>query len=320
MGNFDNRSCRLAVIGHLVTDEIIRYDQSITTALGGISYNIAALDAVTENETIYPVCVIGNNIKPLIEDTFGVSGNIDWEFTSITNLPNVVNRLKYDAAGNRDEWNSRVPDPIDISGLHNNFVAVLMNFISGDDVELESLLKFRERFSGLIYIDFHSLALGRDPDGKRFLRENPLWRDYVSIADCLQLNHNELATITDLKTDDVKQVAKIVRGLHELGPRVIAVTMAERGSIVSDYGMDQVFYLPAVETSEINDPTGCGDTFASVFFYNLVRSKDIKEALVEANLYAAAKATFSGLTGFREIALIKRGLMENHKPLRIQSL
>ena len=299
----------IAVIGHLVTDEIIMPDGSFKKALGGTSYNLASMGSVIGEGRILPVCVIGDDIEDTFNQSFGSKSTFDTSFVKITEEPNVINRLVYTDNNDREEWNSRIPEKILLSGITNKIDAALFNFISGDDVEIDEILEFKDNFDGPIYFDFHSLALGRDGSGKRYLRRNEKWREYVSIPDLLQMNHCELSTITSKYTEEVKIIADQIEILHECGPQIVIVTLGVNGAIVSDNNQKVKYHLSAINIDKAIDPTGCGDTFASVFFYEFFTSNNLKKSALKANLFAAAKASFSGIDGFRNI--IQTSMMIN---------
>ena len=63
---------------------------------------------------------------------------------------------------------------------------LLVNFISGFDIGLEALKRIRREFAGIIYMDLHSLTLGIDPQGRRFLRPIPQAEEWIAQADILQ--------------------------------------------------------------------------------------------------------------------------------------
>ncbi|MFH1336109.1 MAG: hypothetical protein ABII96_06295, partial [Candidatus Zixiibacteriota bacterium] len=48
----------------------------------------------------------------------------------------------------------------------------------------------------LIYLDIHSLTLGRDKTGRRYLRMPRNWREYLKMADFIQTNLPELNVLS----------------------------------------------------------------------------------------------------------------------------
>ena len=291
----------VVVVGHLVKDEITSAEGHTSVALGGIAYNMAALCCLMKTGRIYPICRIGTDIRYQIANIFGGFPVFDDSGIMYSNRPNIVNRLVYNHDGTRQEWNSGKPGSLDIENIPINADAVIFNFISGNDVKLSELIKFRKRYRGLIYVDFHSLSLGRDGSGGRYLRYHPRWREYLSVANIAQMNVAELSTIARRELSDNREVAKAARILNEAGPAIVVITMGERGVIFSDREKDEQYYIPAIHIDGRTDPTGCGDTLAAAFAYHVLRKNDLIKSIEMANHYAAAKATFTGLDGFGRI-------------------
>lgn len=310
-------SPRIAVAGHLVYDEITFPDGETTTAPGGISYNIAALTAMMTGGRLFTVCEIGFDIKDLVSETFNSCEVLDKSAIRITSLPNVVNRLVYDKQGNRDEWNSRRPQPLSLDMIPDDIDALLLNFISGNDVTLDELKRFRQRFGGIVYCDFHSLALGHDRDGKRHYRKHPDWREYVSYVDMVQMNKAEFSTIVGRESEGNSQIAADCNILHEAGPQTALITLGKDGVLLSIHSGDQVYHIPSPDVPMVVDTTGCGDTLAAAMTHHYIISRDILQSAVMANRYATAKATFSGLDGFRRMDEILDHIGNATEPVRL---
>jgi sugar/nucleoside kinase (ribokinase family) len=297
----------IAVVGHLVKDEIITAGGEIKTALGGIAYNLATLGAIIKRGRILPVCRIGNDFKELANSLVG-STIFDMAMVRFMGRPNVVNRLIYKSDGSRDEWNSRRAAPLDISGLEKRADAVFLNFISGKDVKLSDLKKFRAKYRGLIYCDFHSLSLGFDKNHKRYHRRHPYWREYLSACDIVQMNILELASIYGRKLEDQKAIKEAGEMLLEAGPGVVIITAGRRGVYLLTKGSDEYYFVPPVKIGPEIDPTGCGDVLGIAFFLNFLEKGNLVQSLEIANRLAAAKATFSGLGDFARIEDIASNL------------
>lgn len=308
---------RLAVVGHLVYDRIIFPGGKTTEALGGISYNMAALAGIIKEGRLLPVCEIGEDIKGVFRGAFGSTRSLDSSGLKYTSLPNVVNTLVYDDKGDRQEWNSRKPRPLRLAHVAADFDAVIFNFISGDDVTLDEIRTFRRRFDGLIFCDFHSLALGRGSDGRRFFRKHPRWDEYLSPMDMVQMNLAEFATIAGPVKESAVDVASRLSIIHHHGPETVILTMGRKGFLLSIGAGSEVYSIPAIEIPDEVDSTGCGDTLAAAIVYYYTVSGDILQAAMKANLHAAAKATFSGIDGFKRIDGIIDSLGRPTEPVRI---
>jgi len=309
---------QIAAAGHLAADEIIYSDGEKISAPGGISYNLAALLSIMKRGKIIPVCEIGFDIEELFNEYFGKYDIIDSSAVRKTPLPNVVNRLVYDSDGSRNEWNSRIPDQLFLEKLDNKVDAVLMNFISGDDFGVDELTRFRERYGGIIFCDYHSLALGRDSEGKRYFRKHPEWDRYLSQVDIAQMNIAELATISGVEGLSFGNIIAVCSLIHNLGPDICIITLGRNGVVLSMNKGKEVNHIPPVIVHNEIDPTGCGDTFAAVFLHDYLLSGDPLQSAAVANRYAAAKVTFAGLDGFKRINSILEGLGPDAEPVKIK--
>ncbi len=307
----------LAVVGHLVYDRIVLPGGNTTEALGGVSYNIATLTSIMERGRLLPVCEIGEDIRGVFREAFGKSRVLDDAAIEYTALPNVVNTLVYDDSGQRQEWNSRKPRSLSLRKIDGDIDAVLFNFISGDDVELDELAAFRSRFDGIAFCDFHSLALGRGRGGKRFFRTHPRWREYLSPMDMVQMNLAEFATMAGSVRGMISEIASRAAMIHEIGPETVLITLGREGFVLSIDSGQQVYHIPAIDIVQEVDSTGCGDTLAASLVYHYVVSGDVLEAAIKANLWAAAKATFTGTDGFKNMETILSGLGPPRDPVRI---
>jgi len=296
----------IAVVGHLVKDEIVSPDHDMKVSLGGTAYSLAALGAIVGMGRILPICRIGRDIEPMVRAAFGHNRNLDFAGMKFTNKPNVVNRLVYGNHGARMEQNSAIASPLKLTGIDRRVDAVLLNFISGRDVKLHDLRAFRARYRGLIYCDYHSLSLGHDKNLRRYYRLHPRYKEYIGAADIVQMNLAELASIYRMPSTGMSAVARACRRLHEIGVRVAIITAGPDGVMLSESKTGDFYHIPAVRIRRQVDPTGCGDTLGAAFLYNYLRTGDLIGSLEIANQYAAAKATFSGLEGFARLGDIIR--------------
>jgi hypothetical protein len=288
----------IAVVGHLVKDEIKTLDGKTCVSLGGTAYNLAALSAIQKTGRIYPVCRLGIDVKALSEKLFGSSPLFDFDGVIYSRRPNAAHLLTCRVDGGRDEWNSGKQSPLALGSALEKCDAILLNFISGSDVKLSELHSFRKRYKGLIYCDYHSLSLGFDSNKRRFLRHHPRWRDYLAAVDIIQMNQNELATIIGKALDSRGAVIDAFSMLHEAGPRIAIITAGRDGAILSQRPEGRIYHVAGIPVSKEIDPTGCGDTLSATFLYQYLTLGNPIKALEIANQHAAAKATFSGIEGF----------------------
>lgn len=94
-------------------------------------------------------------------------------------------------------------------------------------------------------------------DGKELLH-------FIDMADYLAVNDYEAQLIQEKTGHNLEFMASKVKAL--------IVTQGAKGSVI--YADGQRFDIPCVETSEIVDPTGCGDAYRAGLLYGITRGWD----------------------------------------------
>jgi sugar/nucleoside kinase (ribokinase family) len=94
----------------------------------------------------------------------------------------------------------------------------------------------------------------------------------------LFLNREEANTLTG--SSEVEDVASLL----DLGVKIVAVTLGDRGSHVVTH--NKSFDLPPFK-SKINDTVGAGDAFAAGFLYGQLTGKDLRESGLYGNFMAS---------------------------------
>src|SRR3989338_7085545 len=89
------------------------------------------------------------------------------------------------------------------------------------------------------------------------------------------INREEAGRILGTKKDDVKF---LFRGLHRLGPKIIAITDGPKGAYASD-GTSIYFQPPYPDPKLPVERTGAGDAFSTGFMSALVHGSPVSEAL-----------------------------------------
>jgi sugar/nucleoside kinase (ribokinase family) len=170
---------------------------------------------------------------------------------------------------------------LDISGL-NRFDGILINMITGFDITLDQLIKIRNDYSGLIFIDIHTLSRGLNKDYKREFRTIPDFQDWAKCLDIIQVNQSELYTLSNKKNE-----MEIVEELFSLGVKIICVTKGEFGARVYYKNQNEIASY-FVAARKINNPNviGCGDVFGASFFYSYIRNKNAIDSLTVAVMNA----------------------------------
>ena len=298
----------IAVIGHLVRDRIVKPDGNTTEAPGGIAYSLSALGVLAgESIKVRPVCNVGCDYYEAAKAAFECFPAIDFSAVRKIGRKNKIHELTYRKNGYRRELNiGKLPEirPLLFENIPR-IDAAWLNYIGGDEFPPSSIKWLKRKYKPLIYLDYHSLSLGRKVISKkgkkveRYFRRNPHWREYVELADIVQMNDIELQSIfpgPDLSTESIiKSAVKVT----EAGPKAVIITREDRALVVVEKrGRELVIHLLEVPPVRVVDPTGCGDCLGAGFIAGYLRHRDVYRACIEGLKLANKKAEFSGLDGF----------------------
>jgi sugar/nucleoside kinase (ribokinase family) len=312
-------SRRVGVIGSFVWDVIYGRDPRSTPVeeWGGISYALSGLDAaLTDDWQIVPLIKVGDDLASRATE-FVRSLERAAPDAAIIEVPYPNGRveLRYFSDERRSEvqtggvpaWSWLGLKPV-LDGARLD--ALYVNFLTGWELDLETMRLIRQHFHGPIYCDLHMLAWAVQPNGLRTLRPIPNVREWCECFDFLQVNEEEM---TMLAPDPMTLAAT---ALHA-GVRSLVVTMGKRGAVyfaapdferLSD--LRQVRPLGAslgpVRTSLVasplasiaeGDPTGCGDVWGATYFSRLLAGDNLSDAITAAHHAAARNVEHRGATG-----------------------
>jgi sugar/nucleoside kinase (ribokinase family) len=265
----------LLVIGHSVLD-FIKSDKEQKISAGGIFYSISALNRLTSSDDEIYLC------SQYDDETYN---HFKQEFEKVNNkflqkvekIPRVHLNLQKDRERHEAYENITNNLSINISDL-NIFDGILINMITGFDITLDQLKQIRNDYSGLIYIDIHTLSRGLNEDYKREFRLIPDFKNWAKCLDIIQDNQNELYTLSHKKIE-----MEIVEELFGYGVKILCVTKGELGAKVYYKSKNEIASY-FVAARKINNPNiiGCGDVFGASFFYSYIRNKNVIDSLTNA--------------------------------------
>ena len=92
-------------------------------------------------------------------------------------------------------------------------------------------------------------------------------------TEVLFLNREEAALVTQQKTRDIR---KLMKGMHKLGPPIAVITDGREGSYASDGS--KIWYLPEFPGPRI-EATGAGDAYGTAFTAARFYGKSVEEAM-----------------------------------------
>lgn len=302
----------IAVVGHLVWDRIVKPDGGVTEAMGGIAYSLTALGAIApQGCRICPVCNIGYDMRLKVKETFGRYPNIDLSLIRLIKRQNKIHQLIYSGNNYRRELNFGAMPDIRLSLLAglNSCDIVWLNYIGGNEFRPYYIRLLKARYKPLIYMDYHSLALGEKIIDKekliteRYFRYNTHWRDYVALADIVQMNSAELRSIySGARDDDIDSIIAAALKVYAAGPKIVIITREEKELVVvSGRRKEPDINLLKVMPAKVVDPTGCGDSLGAGFIASYIQDGDLLKACHNGLALARKKAGFSGLDGFSKL-------------------
>jgi len=295
-------SLHIGVIGTFIRDTIITLDNREVVSIGGLYHTLAYLASlVTGETTVWPLCNVGADFYEAVTTALSSFGtHLRFDLMRQVPVPNTQVTLVYRSAETRDEFTTAPMAAIgadEVPALAH-VDAVLINMITGEDVELAALQTLRAQPQPpTIYLDLHSLALGIDANGKRYYRRSPDWQQWVTSVDILQLNEREAATLAGLEEDPADS------DLVAFGERLVAsgllachLTLASRGSLLCYRDGDRIrheFFKPLTTFYPV-DIIGCGDAFGAAFLTSWLKGVDLRMATQFANNVAALNTSFMG--------------------------
>jgi sugar/nucleoside kinase (ribokinase family) len=316
---------RLGVLGTMVWDRIFARDgrREPVEEWGGISYALAAAAAARpDGWQIVPVLKIGRDLE---EEAFrflrSLPGlELDSGVRIVPEPTNLV-ELRYRDRERRCERLTGGVTPwshAELEPLLADFDALYINFISGFELDLDTAVRLRLGFPGPIYADLHSIFLGIDQHGNRTPRPLASWREWLRCFDIVQMNEEELATLTQAWGDPWLFAADVVG--EEL--RLILVTLGSRGSayVASPWFRRQPLewrerglrtappltapggpvtseLMPPADAPPDGDPTGCGDVYGATAFLRLLAGDDLDASIHAAQRAAARNFAHRGAGG-----------------------
>ncbi|MBK5098819.1 MAG: carbohydrate kinase family protein [Gemmatimonadetes bacterium] len=294
---------RLGVLGTLVLDTIHRpgVDGDALTDWGGIAYSLAALEAVAPiGWDVFPLIKVGADLRQGADEFFDGLERVE-SLDGVLTVPEPNNRvdLYYSSKPRRCErLTGGVPGWTwsELAGTASSCDALIVNFIAGWEIDLETAGHLRSEYGGSVYADIHSLLLAVGPDGVRSLRPLPEWPEWRQCFDVVQMNEEELSALAQTDRDPADEARDSV--LH--GPETLFVTHGAAGSrwyVRAAGGVHEGEAPTEPVAAEVSDPTGCGDVWGAACASSLLAGADAAGAAERANRLAGLAARHRGTKG-----------------------
>jgi sugar/nucleoside kinase (ribokinase family) len=279
---------KILIIGHSVEDHI-HLDDEEKIKPGGIYYSVLGLSKIISPEDkIHLVTALQKSNEYLFSNLYDKinKNNISW----VDEIPKV--HLIIHDSKERTECYENISKNLNIDySILSNFDGILINMITGYDITLEQLHEVRKHFSGLIYLDVHSLSRGFDESKTRVFRQISDFNQWASLVDFIQANELEAKTLFNFQ-DESQISAEVLRQ----GIKCFIVTKGDAGARIYLKKNDEVesVFVPAEKIHTLNK-VGCGDIFGGVFFYTFLKTNNFYKSLTAANIAAGKSASTQNL-------------------------
>lgn len=285
---------KLLIVGSSVED-FIHSGDVILNQPGGLFYTASAVDALMGGED--QCFLLTNMSEPQKHHFFPLYDSFEPDLiTSVDKLP--VIHLFIKEQGERDEKYENLTDSIifdETKISEKNFDGILVNLITGYDLDCEALKRLKSSTKAPVFLDIHSLTRPMKSDGTREFAKIENIADWLSSVDILQANETEIMCCGTAETEEL-----IVENILNLGVKIILVTKGNLGARMyyRTNGEASSIFVKAHQVKTINK-VGCGDLFGAAFFIYYLANNDPIKSLYFANAAGAAVSTYNS------IALIK---------------
>lgn len=285
---------KLLIVGSSVED-FIHSSDTILNQPGGLFYTASAVDALMGDED---KCFLLTNMSDSQKHHFfPLYNNFELDLVNqVEKLP--VIHLFIKEHGERDEKYENLTESIvfdETKISDKNFDGILVNLITGYDLDCEALKRLKSSTNAPVFLDIHSLTRPMKSDGTREFKIIENIEEWLSSVDILQANETEIMCCGTAETEEL-----IVENILNLGVKIVLVTKGNLGARMyyTIEGETNSIFAKAHPVKTINK-VGCGDLFGAAFFMSHLANNDPIKSLYYANAAGAAVSTYDS------IALIK---------------
>lgn len=273
-------------IGELLIDFIgkdinkgIKKGVNFEKKAGGAPANVAAAVCKLDGEAAFLGQVGDDSFGRFLVDMLK-EVNIDVEMTKMEGCTTLA-FVAIDENGEREfEFNRGSDGDYSFDSINLNKIGSsdIIHFGSATGL-LEGELK-KTYFKLLEYGKKNNIFISFDPNYRdalitgdkleRFIEDS---KSFIKVADFVKLSDEEIKIIT--KEEDLNQG---VKKLHELGAKVVAITLGAEGTLISNGNLSEI--VSSIKIKQV-DSTGAGDAFVGALLKKVAEIKEKKNISFE---------------------------------------
>jgi len=312
----------VGVIGSINEDTIEHEDGRIDSRLGGVLFTACALGYLGAGALrVWLLSRAHSRLRLSLQQQLVHVPGLRLEGLLETPFPGYRCHITYDSDGEKTEVLSGNVEPLtldDLAPFLPRLQALAVNFITGYEISCEDLAAVRDIVDGPLFMDVHSLTLGRHADGTRFPAPLANADKWIAAADVVQMNEAE-ARILGAPGEDAgaptdgpapttsAALLEWATGLLEWGPKAVVITRGASGAVSAwrdaDGRTGHVEQEAPTVAGERLDTTGCGDVFLAALVAAHFRGEQLPAAIERANHVAAWNCQLSGIDELHRLPL-----------------
>ena len=292
---------KIGLIGTFIRDRIFPLNGHMVESIGGLYHSLANAAFLSQGDfEIIPLARVGKDFYPELIEALSLMQHINLNYILQDDQPNTRVDLIYKTQTTRQEITTAPMKPLTMEEVSvlRDCDGIIINMITGEDVSLEAVQWLSRHSRAMLYLDFHTLALGRNEHGRRFYRRPPTWELWLKSVTMVQMNEEEARLLAGYSQEEENpDYEQFIRQVLSMGLRGVHVTLGDKGAISGfrhSNGEYQIQRTATIRVPKLRDIIGCGDAFGAAFVLHYFKHRDFFGATQFATKIATLNTVFLG--------------------------